>query len=125
KHSFIILWLRFREINKKLAYQCSEISGNNRFWSVILTAQFLSNMGAFNYLLYVSLFVEATLDQLIYFVFFMVEIGMLIFLVIFRCSMVDHHNDLCYAKNVKVCILFERYFGRKISAWKLAHVSLI
>ena len=125
KQNFPMLRRRFRKINEDLAYQCAEICGYNRFWSAILTAQFFPNMVIFCYLLYCFLFVDIILGQMIYFVFFLIEIGGLIFLVIFRCSLVDHHNDLFYAKNVKACILFELHFGEKISPRELTNVRII
>jgi len=121
---FWSLCRRFNSVNRKLSYQCEEIVGYNRFWSAILTVEFGVNIADFVYLLYAFVFHPTSLEQLVYIIFFMVQTGVLIFAVIYRCSRVDRNNDLCYAANVSACFGFQRCYGGNIPPRLLLNVSI-
>lgn len=111
--NFFTLYREFVTINRLLAYQCAEINGYNRFWSVYLSAQFASNIFCIGYLAYCYIFIPGTFDQQVYYVFFGTELCVLVFLVIYRCSVIDGNNDRAYDRNVKACVLFQlAYSGR-------------
>ena len=113
KTSFQKLYSEFRRINQHLAYQAKEIQGYNKFWSIHLSAQFVSNLFCIGYLAYCYIFIPATFDQRVYYIFFGTELSCLVFSVIYRCSVIDANNDLCYDRNVKICILFQLHFRTK------------
>lgn len=122
KTSFVKLYNEFVAVNRLLVYQCSEIRGYNRFWSTYLSAQFASNIFCISYLAYCYIFISATFDQKVYYIFFGVELCGLIFSVIYRCSVIDANNDRVYKRNVTICILFQLHY--KMSLLVKTHVNI-
>lgn len=122
KTSFSSLYCEFVDINRLLAYQCNEIRGFNRFWSIYLSSQFASNIFCIGYLAYCYIFIPATFDQKVYYIFFGAELCGLVFSIIYRCSVIDANNDRAYDRNVKLCILFQLHY--KLSLQVKTHVRL-
>lgn len=88
-----------------------------------LTILFAVEIITFCYLLYSILFFDQTLDQFIYFSFYLIELGGFLFAVIYRASVVDRHNNRCYAGNVQACVLFQLCYSESVSPRLMANVS--
>ncbi len=73
--------------------------------------QFASNIFCIGYLAYCYIFIPGTFDQQVYYVFFGTELCVLVFLIIYRCSVIDANNDRAYDANVKACVLFQLHYS--------------
>lgn len=122
KTSFSNLYGEFVDINRLLAHQCNEIRGFNCFWSIYLSAQFACNIFCIGYLAYCYIFIPATFAQKVYYIFFGTELAVLVFSIIYRCSVIDANNDRAYDRNVKLCVLFQLHY--KMSLQVKTHVSM-
>lgn len=115
---------KFVHLNELMAHQLAEIRALNRFWSSILSCIFGSNLVLLCIFIYAVLFTKATsVYMMAYYYFFVFQINVLIFSVIFSCSAVDENNDRCYKRNVQICVLFQQRF-RYLSLERRTYVSM-
>lgn len=113
----------FLALNRQLVYHCSEISGNNRFWRPHLSGQLVAVIVCVCYMSWVTIFQDASPDQLVFFAYFMCQMGSLLIGVMVQCSMLDTYNRRLYLLNTKTFILLET--SLKMSSTLNMHVSYI
>ena len=118
-NNLIYFW-HFQKLNQKIAYQCAEIIGYNTFWSFYLTLQFSNLIILICYMLYCYLFIPSTFSQQIYYSFFIVELSILLFFVIYRCSVINQNNLTFKSLNMK--IFYQHQIKQNLSQKQLIHV---
>ncbi len=98
---------QFLALNRQLVYHCNEIAANNRFWKSHLSGQLVAVIVCVCYMSYVTVFQDASADQLVFFAYFMCQMGSLLIGVMVQCSMIDTYNRRLYLLNLKTFILLE------------------
>ena len=121
--NFQRLYGAFHSIQAHFVYQCAEICALNDFWSLLLTIIFSGEIIIFCYLLYSSIFLRKSVEQFIYFLFYLLELGTFLSVVLTRASMVDMNNDYAFLKNLHIGVLFGLHARGRFTARQAVNVS--